>query len=73
MPLTQEQEELEHALRVDEMTVNIEQMRADMAAQQKQLEWETRKFVVQLVAGLSTAFAAGAAVAGLVLHLMGRL
>ncbi len=55
------------------MTVNIEQMRADMAAQQKQLEWETRKFVVQLVAGLSTAFAAGAAVAGLVLHLMGRL
>lgn len=71
MPLTQEQEEYE--LRVRQMETYIEKMRADMAAQQKQLEWETRKFVVQLIAGLSTAFAAGAAVAGLVLHLVGRL
>ncbi len=73
MPLTQEQEDREYELRVDQMTVNIEKMRADMAAQQKQLEWETRKFLVQLIAGLGTAFAAGAAVAGLVLHLTGRL
>ena len=29
------------------MAVNIEKMRADMATQQKQLAWETKKFVLQ--------------------------
>ena len=48
------------------MTINIEKMRADM-------RWETRKFVLQLVAALGTAFAGGAAVLALILHLAGRL
>ena len=55
------------------MTLNIEKMRAEMAAQQKQLEWETRTFVVQIIAGFGTAFAGGAATLGLILHLAGNL
>lgn len=48
------------------MTVNIEKMRTDM-------RWETRKFVVQILAGFGAAFAGGAAALGLVLHALGRL
>lgn len=52
-------------------------MRLDMASRQTELaiqqKWETRKFVVQLVAGLGTAFASGAAALGLLLHLLGKL
>ncbi len=66
MPLTQDQEDREHELRVDQMTVNIEKMRND-------IRYENRKFLVQLLAGLSTAFAAGIAATTLVLHLTGRL
>ena len=42
MPLTHDQEDREHELRVDQMTVNIEKLRADM-------RWETRKFVLQAI------------------------
>jgi len=66
MPSTQDQEEREHQLRVDQMAINIEKMRAEM-------RYETRKFVVQLIAGLGTAFAGGAAALGLILHLTGKL
>lgn len=66
MPLTQEQENLEHELRVDQMAVNIEKLRSD-------IRYENRKFVVQAIAGLSTAFAAGVAVLGLLLRLLGKL
>ena len=80
MALTQAQEDLEHGPRVDQMTVNIEKMRADMAmaqrqfdagqvALQKQLAWETRKFAVQVAVGIAAAFAAGAAVATYLSHL----
>ena len=54
MPLTQDQEQREHELRVDQMTVNIEKMR-------KEMRYETRKFVVQLFIAIVGAFAAGAA------------
>ncbi len=67
MPLTQEQEELEHRLRVDQMTINIEKFRADMAAQQKQLDWETRKFVVQMIVAFAAVAAAASAVTTLIL------
>jgi hypothetical protein len=59
-------DDIERQLRIDQMTINIEKMRADM-------RWETRKFVLQLVAALGTAFAGGAAVLALILHLAGRL
>jgi len=48
------------------MLVNIEKMRHDM-------RWETRKFVLQIVAALGTAFAGGAAALALILHLMGKI
>jgi hypothetical protein len=53
-------------LEIDQMTINIEQMRTDM-------RWETRKFVVQLVAALGTAMAGGAGLLALILHWTGKL
>jgi hypothetical protein len=43
----------ERALRIDEMTVNIEKMRSDM-------KWEARKFLVSAI--LATAAAVGAGI-----------
>jgi hypothetical protein len=48
------------------MVVDLEKMRAEMRS-------ETRKFVLQLIAALGTAFAGGAAVPGLILHRTGKL
>jgi hypothetical protein len=48
-----ERDQEEQDLRIDQMTVNIDKMRADLAAQQRQLAWETRKFGLALfVAGV---------------------
>ncbi len=69
MPLTQDQEVAEHELRMDQMTVNIEKMRSDMLTSQKQLAWETRKFIVQVAVGIAAAFGAGAAVATFISHM----
>lgn len=54
MPLTQEQENREHELRVDQMTVNIEKMRKDM-------RYESRKFILQIVATIAVSIGAGVA------------
>ena len=56
----------ERELRCDQMAVNIEKMRSDM-------RWETRKFILQLVAALGTAMAGGAGLLALILHWTGRL
>ena len=48
------------------METNIEKLRND-------IRYENRKFVVQAIAGLSTAFAAGVAALGLLLRLLGKL
>jgi hypothetical protein len=72
MPLTQEQELAEHELRMDQMAVNIEKMRADMALDQKAYldsrlaadkvqMWETRKFIVQVAVGAAALLGAGVA------------
>jgi hypothetical protein len=66
MTLTQDQEIVEHELRVEQMTVNIEKLRSD-------IRYESRKVQLQTLAAVSTAFAAGVAALGLVLHLMGKL
>ncbi len=66
MPLTQDQEEREYELRIQQMQTNIEKMRADLQATQKQLDWETRKFVVQLVVGVAASVGAGVALANYV-------
>ena len=61
MSLTPLQEEREHELRVDQMSLNIEKMRLEIAT-------ENRKFMVQLLAACATSFAAGVAALALVLH-----
>jgi hypothetical protein len=48
------------------MTINIEKMRADMAA-------ENRRFTIQAVGVASACVAAGAALATLLLHLLGKI
>jgi hypothetical protein len=73
MPLSEAQELAEHERRMDQMAVNIEKMRADMAAQQKQLEWETRKFFIQILTALGAAAGGGSALTVLILHWTGRL
>ena len=66
MPLTQDQEERDYELRIEQMQTNIEKMRADMKASQKQLDWETRKFIAQFVVALAAALGAGVALANYV-------
>lgn len=44
------------------MTINIEKMRLDIAAHQKQLDWETRKFIVSLLIAAAAIAGASAAV-----------
>jgi hypothetical protein len=51
---------------IDQMTINIEKMRADMTA-------ENRRFAVQAVGVASAYVAAGAALATLLLHLLGKI
>lgn len=47
------------------MTIQIERLRQEM-------QMENRKFVVQLLSAAAALFIAGAAVGGLVVHLLGR-
>ncbi len=56
MPLTQDQEDREHDLRMDQMTVNIEKMRRDMRQ-------ETWRIGLQIAAILVAGVAAGVALA----------
>jgi hypothetical protein len=54
---------VEQELRIDQMTINIEKMRADM-------NWEARKFALQAIIATATVFAAGGVVGGLIVRLM---
>lgn len=60
-----ERDQEEQDLRIDQMALNIEQMRFDMRAEELRREalqkWETRKFVVQFVLAIAAAVAAGVA------------
>ena len=46
-------------LELDQMTVNIEKMRADMANDQKRLAWENREFAVSLIVAAAALVGAG--------------
>jgi len=48
------------------MTVNIEKMRADMAAQNRQLAWESWKFALQLLLALIAAPGVGVGIGNLI-------
>jgi hypothetical protein len=64
MPTTRDQEEQD--LRIDQMTINIEKMRADMRA-------ENKRFLLQATGVGAALLASGAALATLFLHLTGRI
>lgn len=59
MPLTQDQEEREYELRIEQMLTNIEKLRSD-------IRYENRKFAFQAVAALALALGAGVALANYV-------
>lgn len=56
----------EQDLRIDQMTLNIDKMHADMRT-------ENRKFMLQIVATIAGTAAATATVMGLLLHLAGKI
>jgi hypothetical protein len=56
----------ERQLRIMLMTTQAERLR-------QEIKTDTRKFLVQLLAGAAASMAAGAAIFGLILHLTGRL
>jgi hypothetical protein len=56
----------EQDLRIDQMTINIEKMRADMAA-------DTKRFVIQAIGVAAACVAAGATLATLFLHGLGKI
>ena len=61
-----EPDDEERQLRITLMTTQVERLR-------QEIKTDTRKFLVQLLAGAAAAMAAGAAIFGLILHLTGRL
>jgi hypothetical protein len=70
MSISQEQELAEYERRMDQMAVNIEKMRADMAAYQDKLaletRWENRKYIVSSIVAVAASVAAGVGLASLV-------
>ena len=68
MPLTADQEELEHELRVRQM-VNLEQMDTNIEKMRKDIRMESRKVALQTVGTLMAAFAAGVGASALYLRL----
>jgi hypothetical protein len=60
-----EPDDEERQLRIDQMTVNIEKMRFDMAETQRKAElnqrWENRKFLLQMVLAAAALMGAGVA------------
>lgn len=69
-PAMTARDEEEQDLRIDQMTVNIEKMRFDIAETQRQnalqQKWETRKFVVQALLVAAGCVAAGVGLARLI-------
>ena len=61
MPLTQDQDDHEYELRIEQMNANIAQMRANEAKLRSDVRFENRKFLVQLLVGSAALLGAGAA------------
>jgi hypothetical protein len=61
MPLTDEEERAEHLLRMELMTVQIDQGRVNIDRMRQEIRTENRKFLVQLLLALAAAVAAGVA------------
>ena len=61
MPLTADQEQLEHELRVDQMKTTIDSGRINIDKMRSDMRWETRKFIVSLLVGTAAVLGAGVA------------
>ena len=61
MTLTQDQEDHEYEPRIEQMSGNIAQMRANEEKLRTEIRFETRKFMVRLVVGAAALLGAGAA------------
>ncbi len=59
MPLSDEQDQLEHDLRVKQMETNIKQMEANIAKIQRDARIEFVKIAISILAVVVAAFAAG--------------
>ena len=55
-------DQVEQDLRIDQMTINIEKMRADM-------RWEARRFTLQAITAAAALLAAGGVIGGVVVRL----
>ncbi len=66
MKLTDDQELLEHELRVKMMQTNIDQGRLNMDKLRSDLKWENRKFLVQFLLAIAASVGAGVALANYV-------
>lgn len=62
MPLTEAEERAEHELRMTLMDLQIEQNRAATERLRQEIKMESRKFLVQLLIGLTTAVGVGVAI-----------
>ena len=61
VPLTDAEERAEHELRMDVMSIQLEQSRVNIDKMRSEMKWETRKFILQLIVALGAAVAAGVA------------
>jgi hypothetical protein len=68
MPLSPEQERLEHELRVEQMLTNIENTRLNMKKLESDLKYESRKFLLQTLAVGATLIIATATVTTVVVN-----
>jgi hypothetical protein len=68
MPLSPEQERLEHELRVEQMLTNIENTRLNMKKLESDLKYESRKFLLQTLAVGATLIIATATITTVVVN-----
>lgn len=68
-----ETDETERQLKIELMTVQIDQGRLNIDKMRHDMRMENRKFAIQVVAAFAASVAAGAAALGLILHLLGKL
>jgi hypothetical protein len=72
MPLSPDQEQLEHELRVEQMQTNIENNRLNMDKLRNDLKYESRKFLLQTLAVGATLIIATATVTTVVVNYVNR-
>jgi len=68
MPLSPEQELLEHELRVHQMQTNISQMEKNIQKMNSDLKYENRRFLLQALVAAAALLGSGAAIGGFMVN-----